>query len=77
MRLRRASDHFIMHDPGAPPHRPHIGASPPPDDFALPSAPTANTLKLREVFLEPHSGHLALASLLMLRTSWSNFFWQD
>jgi hypothetical protein len=41
------------------------------------SAPTAKTLKLRDVCVEPHSGHLNLASPFMVRTSCSNFVSQD
>ena len=59
-------DH-IEQDPGAPPQRPHIGAS--AEDFAPPSAPTANTLSARCVFGEPHLGHFGLISLLIERCS--------
>jgi hypothetical protein len=62
-------DH-IEQDPGAPPQRPHIGASEDePEDFAPPSAPTAKTLSARCVFGEPHLGHFGLISLLIERCS--------
>jgi hypothetical protein len=46
-----------------------MGAS---DDFAD-SAPTANTLRERSVFVDPHFGHFCLSAPLIVRTSWSNF----
>jgi hypothetical protein len=61
--------HSIPHDPGAPPHRPHVGASDADDDFPAPSAPTAKTLSARAVFADPHSGQTALWSPDMVRTS--------
>jgi hypothetical protein len=44
-------------------------------DLPAPSAPTANTLRLRPVLVDPHFGHagLSLSALLMARTSFSNF----
>jgi hypothetical protein len=47
-------------------------------DFpAAPSAPTANTLNARAVFVEPHDGHFTFAScasaLLIVRCNCSNF----
>jgi hypothetical protein len=59
-----------MHDPGAPPHRPHVGAS-----ELLPAAElTAKTLRLRAVFSEPHSGHFTASSADFIeRTNCSNF----
>jgi hypothetical protein len=59
-----------MHDPGAPPHRPHVGVSEP-----LPAAElTAKTLRLRAVFSEPHSGHFTASSADFIeRTNCSNF----
>jgi hypothetical protein len=46
------------HDPGAPPHRPQVGG-PSLTDALLPlSLLTANTLSLRAVFFDPHSGQL-------------------
>jgi len=48
------------------------------DDFARPpSAPTANTLSERAVFVEPHSGHFAVGSPLIVRTSCSNLLLHD
>ena len=66
--------HPIPHDPGTRPqwHIPGEGAG--LDDLA-PSAPTAKTLKLRAVFIEPHSGHFTRSASLaldMARTSFSN-----
>ena len=60
----------IMHDPGAPPHRPHVGAS-----EELPAVElTAKTLRLRAVFGEPHSGHFTASSADFIeRTNCSNF----
>jgi hypothetical protein len=68
------------HGPG-PPHRPHMpGEAAAADfDFALPapSAPTANTLNARAVFVEPHEGHFTFASpasaLRIVRCNCSNF----
>jgi len=48
------------------------------DDFdRAPSAPTANTLSERAVFVEPHSGHFAFGSPLIVRTSCSNLLLHD
>lgn len=61
------------HDPGAPPHRPQIGA----DDSLADSAPTAKTLSDRAVFVDPHLGH-AIGSVEFIDfTSFSNFLSQD
>jgi hypothetical protein len=67
-----ASDQFIPHEPGAPPHRPQVGAAAlePFDD----SAPTAKTLSARAVFVEPHFGHAIASSELIDFTSFSNWF---
>jgi hypothetical protein len=65
-----------MQDPGAPPHRPHVGTDDCDEDFALSDA-TAKTLSARAVFADPHSGHFALASPLIVRWSCSNFALQD
>jgi hypothetical protein len=44
------------------------------EDLAFaPSAPTAKTLSVRDVFLEPHFGQAIFSSLLMLFTSFSKF----
>ena len=59
-----------MHDPGAPPHLPHVGASDVPPAVEL----TANTLRLRAVFGDPHLGHFTASSAAFIeRTSCSNF----
>ena len=63
---------YMPHDPGAPPHRPHMGASDAPDDFPPDSAPTANTLSARAVFGDPHVGHFGLVSSLIDRCNCSN-----
>ena len=62
----------IPHDPGAPPQRPHMGASDAPELFG-PAELTAKTLRLRAVSGEPHCGHLNFGSPLIVRTSCSNF----
>lgn len=62
-----------MHDPGAPPQRPQVGAEPALD---FDSAPTAKTLKVRLVRLEPHSGHSIFSRPLIVRNSFSNFVLQ-
>jgi hypothetical protein len=64
---------FIPQGPG-PPHRPH-----PPDGNVggFDSDATANTLKFRAVFPDPHSGHLTLAVELIDFTSVSKLFLQD
>jgi hypothetical protein len=65
--------HPVAQDPGAPPQRPHIGASDPDvDPF---DELTANTLMLRAVSPEPHDGHFTFASPAadIDRTSCSNF----
>lgn len=60
----------IAHDPGAPPHRPHAGASLPDPCAEL----TANTLRLRAVCADPHLGHFCGSSAAFIeRTSCSNF----
>jgi hypothetical protein len=75
----RSRNHPIGQGP-APPQRAHIsedGDEPPPLDC---SAPTANTLRFRAVFADPHFGQETLASSpapLMWRTSFSNFASQD
>jgi hypothetical protein len=69
--VRHITRHHIEHDPGAPPQRPHIGAS--EDVLEAPSAPTANTLSARCVFGEAHFGHLGLTSLPIDRCNRSNF----
>jgi hypothetical protein len=62
-------------DPGAPPHRPQVGAD---EDADLPlSAATANTLSERCVCVDPHSGHFAELSPLIVRTNCSNFALHD
>jgi hypothetical protein len=69
----RGECYSIPHGPG-PPQRPHMpGAGDAPEDLA-PSAPTAKTLRLRPVRVEPHLGHAGLSppALLMDRTSFSN-----
>jgi hypothetical protein len=67
----------IAHGPG-PPHRPHIGASDGADDFDDdPSAPTANTLRARVVFVEPHPGHFTGPVAVIVRARWSKVFSQD
>jgi len=76
---RREEPHPIPHVPGTRP-QPHIpgAAEAAPDDLA-PSAPTANTLKLRAVLTEPQSGHFTFSpsvALLIARTSFSNFLSQ-
>jgi hypothetical protein len=38
-----------------------------------PSAPTANTLSVREVFVDPHFGQAIFSLLFMLFTSFSKF----
>jgi hypothetical protein len=38
-----------------------------------PSAPTANTLSVRDVFFDPHFGQAILSSLVILFTSFSKF----
>ena len=58
-----------------PPQRPHMGASELAEDLAD-SAPTAKTLRLRAVCVEPHLGHFCLSAPFILRTNWSNFIWQ-
>jgi hypothetical protein len=66
---------YAEQDPGAPPHRPHVGAG---EDEDLPlSAATANTLSDRWVWLDPHSGHFAEVSPLIVRTNCSNFALHD
>jgi hypothetical protein len=68
--------HPIPQDPGAPPQRPHIGASSPPED--LPDSElTAKTLRARAVWSDPHDGHLNFASVFIERTSCSNLASQD
>jgi hypothetical protein len=61
-----------------PPHRPHVGAADDDEGFDDdPSAPTANTLSARAVFVEPHSGHLIASGALIVRARWSKVFEQD
>ena len=67
----RASPHYIPHDPGAPPHRPHVGSDG-ADDFPPDSDPTANTLSARAVFGEPQVGHFGLTSFVIERCNCSN-----
>jgi hypothetical protein len=43
-----------------------------PADFPDPS-PTAKTLSARAVLVDPHDGHFAFASPLIVRCSCSNF----
>jgi hypothetical protein len=44
------------------------------EDLAFaPSAPTAKTLSVRDVFFDPHFGQAIFSSLLMLFTSFSKF----
>ena len=69
--LRQRKDHSIAQGPG-PPQRPHMGASDEPDDLLDPSAPTANTLSARAVFVDPHLGQLIFSSPFIERTSFSN-----
>src|SRR5687767_14784877 len=65
--------HYIEQEPGAPPHRPHDGASDALADFPPPdSAPTANTLSARAVFGDPHVGHFGFLSSLIERCNCSN-----
>jgi hypothetical protein len=62
---------FIPHEPGAPPQRWQGGID---LDDAADSPPTANTLKLRAVRVEPQSGHFSFSSRDDIdRTSFSNF----
>ena len=64
---------YIEHEPGAPPHRPHDGASDALADFPPPdSAPTAKTLSARAVFGDPHVGHFGFVSSLIERCNCSN-----
>jgi hypothetical protein len=62
MRLWGMRDFYIWQDPGAPPQRPHMGAASLPEDFPLPSAPTAKTLSALAVCVEPHCGHAGFTS---------------
>jgi hypothetical protein len=67
----------LAQGPG-PPQRPHIPGGVEGDGFALaPSAPTAKTLSVRAVFLDPHLGQGIFSSLFMLRTSFSKFSLQS
>ena len=60
----------IWQDPGAPPHRPHVGASDPVAVAEL----TAKTLSLLAVLSDPHCGHFTFSSADFIeRTSCSNF----
>jgi hypothetical protein len=60
----------IAHDPGAPPQRPHIGAS----ELEVAAELTAKTLRLRAVCVDPHFGHFTGSSAAFIdRTSCSNF----
>jgi hypothetical protein len=79
---RGVSTHF-RHDPGIPPHLPHVGPAAPGD---LPDSElTEKTLSARAVLVEPHPGHLTAVfvltdpppSLVIDRTSCSNFLLQD
>jgi len=72
----RSFSYPIAQDPGAPPQRPHIGASDSPLLFGPPEL-TANTLRLRAASGEPHLGHLALSPRLIVRTSCSNLALHD
>jgi len=47
------------------------------DDFAPSEDATAKTLSDRAVFVDPHSGHFAFTSPLIVRCSCSNFALQD
>jgi len=70
----RSFNAYIWHEPGAPPHRPHIGAASFAADFPDPSPPTAKTLSAFNVCVEPHSGHAGFTSDDIDRTSSSNRF---
>jgi hypothetical protein len=55
-----------------------VGADDDVDDLAVSDA-TAKTLSERAVFVEPHAGHFAFTSPLIVRCNCSNFalhFWQ-
>ena len=69
--------HPIAHDPGAPPQRPHIGASDAPPPLFGPAELTAKTLRLRAASGDPHLGHFAFSPPLIVRTSCSNFALHD
>lgn len=71
------SSRYIEHDPGGPPHRPQVGADDVDGVLALAVDATAKTLSDLAVLVDPHSGHLAFTSALIVRWSCSNFAWQD
>jgi hypothetical protein len=69
----------VPHVPGTRPHWHIPGTVAAAVGDLAPSAPTANTLKLRAVLIDPHSGHFTFWSsvaLLIARTNFSNFFSQ-
>jgi len=66
---------YAEHEPGGPPHRPQIGTAA-EEDLTL-SAATAKRLNDRNVFVEPHCGHLAGVWSLMVRINCSNLTLQD
>lgn len=63
----------MPHGPG-PPQRPHMPGA---EGDGLDSAATAKTLRFRDVFPDPHSGHFTAAVEAMDLTSASNWFLQD
>jgi hypothetical protein len=65
---------FIPQGPG-PPQRPHIPAG--AGELFPSELATANTLKVREVCFEPHSGQFTLSAPDIVFTSCSKCFLQD
>src|SRR5205085_7579399 len=71
---KRALARYIEQEPGGPPQRPQVGTDVEEADLLLSDA-TAKTLRDRAVLADPHCGHFALTSPLIVRCSCSHFAW--